>query len=189
MTTVYQERLYGWFKEIKSNLRRNKVHRTDQGLNFLGGSFTNNDNIRTPVLFIEERQSQHLDRWFFFKCRPIHFHVNSSRTVRPLKRNKCSFSSTEINKPLQVIFSYCQKSDIWSHLECRVVWSAQIAMLQITSAGRSLLYCRKSVGPRMETWGTQPLTGYFWENFQSRIIQSCLLLRGEEIAPNIRPAV
>ena len=32
--------------------------------------------------------------------RPTHFHINSTRVVKPVKRNKLSFSSIEINKPL-----------------------------------------------------------------------------------------
>ena len=48
--------------------------------------------------------------------------------------------------------------------------------IQITSR-RSLLYSRKSVGPRMEPLVTPPLTGYFCKDFPSRITWSWLLLR------------
>ena len=34
MPTVFQARQYGWFKEIKGNLRREKRHRTNQGFDF-----------------------------------------------------------------------------------------------------------------------------------------------------------
>ena len=34
---------------------------------------------------------------------------------------------------------------------------------------RSLVYSRKSVGPRMEPWGTLALTGYSCEDFPSRV--------------------
>ena len=47
------------------------------------------------------------------------------------------------------------------------------------------MYSRKSVGPRMELWGTSELTGYSCEEFLSRIIQSCVLLRKDKIRPNI----
>ena len=30
-------------------------------------------------------------------------HINSTRVIRPVKRNKLSFSSAEINKPLPVL--------------------------------------------------------------------------------------
>ena len=48
------------------------------------------------------------------------------------------------------------------------------------------MYSRKSVGPRMEPWGTPALTGYYCEDFPSR---TSLLLRKEEIRPNIWPEI
>ena len=51
------------------------------------------------------------------------------------------------------------------------------------------MYSRKSVGPRMEPWGTPALTGYSCEDFPSRTTQSHLLLRKEEIRPNIWPEI
>ena len=58
-------------------------------------------------------------------------------------------------------------------------------MSEITSSGRSLNYSRKSVRPRMEPWQTPALTGYSCEDFPSRTTRSHLLLRIEEIRPNI----
>ena len=46
-----------------------------------------------------------------------------------------------------------------------------------------------SVGPRMELWGTPALSGYSCEDFPSRTPRSCLLLRKEEIMPNIWPEI
>ena len=37
------------FIEIQNNLRRKKLHRTNQSSNFLGGSFSDRDNKRPPV--------------------------------------------------------------------------------------------------------------------------------------------
>ena len=51
------------------------------------------------------------------------------------------------------------------------------------------MYSRKSVGPRMEPWETPALTGYYWEDIPSRTTWSCLLLRKEEIRPNIWPTI
>ena len=48
------------------------------------------------------------------------------------------------------------------------------------------MYSMKSVGSRMEPWGTPALTGYSHENFPSRTILSTLLLRKKEIRLNIR---
>ena len=54
MTTVFHARSYGRFIEIQSNLRRKKPHRTNQGSNFVGGSFSNRDNVRAPIYFQEK---------------------------------------------------------------------------------------------------------------------------------------
>ena len=51
------------------------------------------------------------------------------------------------------------------------------------------MHSRKSVGPIMEPWGTPALTGYSCEDFPSRTTRSCLLLRKEEIRPNIWPEI
>ena len=83
----------------QSNLRRKKLHRTNQGSNFLGGSFSNRD-VRAPIQFGRESQPQHLKRWIFLNNRPIHFHINSTNVIRTVKRNQLSFCSIETNKPL-----------------------------------------------------------------------------------------
>ena len=46
------------------------------------------------------------------------------------------------------------------------------------------MYSRKSVGSRIDPWGTPGLTEYSCEDFPPRTTQSCLLLRKEEIRPN-----
>ena len=51
------------------------------------------------------------------------------------------------------------------------------------------MYCRKSVGQRMEPWETPELTGYLCEDFPSKTTQSPLLLRNEEIRQNIWPEI
>ena len=53
---------YGRFIEIQINLRRKELHRTNQGSNFLGGTFSNGDNVRAPIQFGRESQHQHLKR-------------------------------------------------------------------------------------------------------------------------------
>ena len=100
MTSLFHARPYGRFKEIQNNLRRRKVYRTNQGCNFLGGSFSNRDTVRAPIQFRRERQPHHLKRGFFLKNRLLHFHINSISVIRPFRRNKLSFSSIEINKTL-----------------------------------------------------------------------------------------
>ena len=74
MTALFHIWAYGRFIEIQ----RKKYHRTNWSFNFLGGSFSNRDNVTAPIQF-RRGQSQHLKRWFFLKDKPIHFHIN--RTI------------------------------------------------------------------------------------------------------------
>ena len=73
MTTVFHAWPYGRFIEIRTSLRRKTLYRTNQGSNFLGGSFNNRDNVRAPIKFRKESQSQNLTRWFFLKNSPTIF--------------------------------------------------------------------------------------------------------------------
>ena len=115
----------------------------------------------------------------FFNMHPLHhlcygYHIYS----KPVKQNKLKFSSIEINKlnPVpacgsdsssEAKSSCCQISDAKSHLVKRVVSSAWIAILQITSSGRSLV-CNKIGVPRTKPYGNPALTGYSYKEFQSR---------------------
>ena len=58
MTTVFHTWPHGRFIEIQNNLGRKKLHRTNQGSNFLGGSFNNRDNVRAPIQFRGKSQTQ-----------------------------------------------------------------------------------------------------------------------------------
>ena len=64
MATVFRAWAYCRFIEIQSNFRWKKLHRTNQSSNFLGGSFSNRDNVRSSIQFRREDQPQHLKRWF-----------------------------------------------------------------------------------------------------------------------------
>ena len=56
MTTVFHARQQGGFIElIKSNFRRKKHYSTNQGSKFLGSSFNNGGNIRSPIQFEEKK--------------------------------------------------------------------------------------------------------------------------------------
>ena len=105
MTTVVSP--YGRFIKIQSNLRREKPHRKTQGSNFLGGHFSNRDNVRVPIQFRRERQPQHLKRLLFHKNTPNYFHITSNSVTWPLKQDRLSFFSTEINKPLPAPRLHC----------------------------------------------------------------------------------
>ena len=78
--------------------------------------------------------------------------------------------------------SCCHTSDTCQQLEWKVL-SAEIAILQIGSSERSLIYSRKSVGPKIRPFGTPALPRYSCEDFLSRTSQSHLLLRKGEIRP------
>ena len=121
MRTVFHAWPYGGFIEIQSNLRRKKLHRTNQGSNFLGSSFNNRDNVRAP----------------------IHFHINSTSVFRPVKGNQLIFCSIEINKPLLVVATEDQMPD---HIQIREQYHQHTALLQITLSGRSLMFSRKGLG-------------------------------------------
>ena len=56
MITVFHAWLYGRFIETQSNLRRKYLHRTNQGSNYFGGTFSNRDNAKAKIQFT--RQSQ-----------------------------------------------------------------------------------------------------------------------------------
>ena len=78
---------------------------TNQGSNYLGDSFSIRDIVRAPIQFKREKYSHHLQRWFSFKNRPIHFDINSTRVTRPVNQKKLSFSSIEINKFTARVYS------------------------------------------------------------------------------------
>ena len=62
MSRPFYTRLYDTFIKIQSNHRRNKLHRMNQGSNFLGGNFSNRDNVRAPIQIRREREPQNLKR-------------------------------------------------------------------------------------------------------------------------------
>ena len=53
----------------------------NQGSSF-GGGFSIRHTVRAPAQFGRESQPQHLERLFFLKNRPIHFHINSTSVIR-----------------------------------------------------------------------------------------------------------
>ena len=71
MTAVFHVSLYGWFKEIKGNLRGKKLHKTNWVSNFLGGSFNNRDNVRrAPIQFRRESGLSNLKDDFSLRTDP-----------------------------------------------------------------------------------------------------------------------
>ena len=130
MTIVFHAWSYGRCIEIQSNLMRKKLHRMNQGFNFIGGSFTNRNNVRAPIQFRRERQAKHLkdefssrtDQAIFTSIAPALLMWNETSWVFPALKSTSHFlpqltvsyrsdSSSEANS------SGCYRSDGWSHLE------------------------------------------------------------------------
>ena len=119
MTKIFHARLYGRFKEIKSNLWRKKLNRTNQGSNFLVDSFSNWDYVRAQTGFRRERQFWDLKRWFSLKNRPSRFNIIAP-VIFDWSHKTSSVSSIEIKKPYsavvlcrsEVSFSCYHKSDV-----------------------------------------------------------------------------
>ena len=87
------------YKDIEQP-QEEKLHKTNQGSNFLEGCFSDRDNVRAPIQFGRKNQSQYLKRSFFLKNKPFHFHINTTSVIRPIKQNQLSFFSIEINQLL-----------------------------------------------------------------------------------------
>ena len=73
MTAVFHAWPYGKFIEIQSQFRRKKLHKTNQGANFLGLSLRNRDNIRAPIQIRREIQPKLLKTGVLLKNRSIHW--------------------------------------------------------------------------------------------------------------------
>ena len=73
----------------------------NQGFNFFGGSFSNRDNVRESL---EEKVNPSiLKNDFSSGTDPIHFHIDSTSVIRPVKQNQLRFSGIEIYKPLPAL--------------------------------------------------------------------------------------
>ena len=131
MKTVFQTRPYG-----KSNLRRKKFHRTNQLFNFLGSSFSNGGNVRAPMQ-LEEKESPSL----FLQEQTHHFHINSTRVIRSVRRNKLSFSTTEFNKPHPapvcstslVRFKFRSQLQLLSRIRCFLTLTVENSIISVLS--------------------------------------------------------
>ena len=66
MTTVFHDRIYRDTEELQEK----KLHRTNQGSNFLGSSFSNRDNVRALIQIRRKRQPQHLKSYFSSRTNP-----------------------------------------------------------------------------------------------------------------------
>ena len=129
MTTAFYEWPYGRFIEIQGKLRRKKLHRTNQGSNFLEGSFGNRDNIRAPIQFRREKPNILKDD-FSSTTEPSIFTSIAPELLDQSNKTKWVFISLKstshfLPKPpmshrsvscSKANSSCCHRSDAWSNL-------------------------------------------------------------------------
>ena len=119
MTTVFHAWPYGRLIEIQSNLRRKKLHRTNQGSIFLGGTFSNRYNVRAPTQFrktnpsnLKEDFSSRTNSSIFTPIAPVLsdrsneiswlFPALKSRS-HFLPQSTCLVDQIQIQKPIPVV--------------------------------------------------------------------------------------
>ena len=147
------------------------------GSNFLGGSFSNRDNVLKVKRWLKNDFSSRTDPSVFTSIAPVLLdRSNGTSWVFPVLKSKSHFLPQS---------TVSDRSDSSSEANSREI--AQIAILQMTWSGKSLMDIRKSVGPRMGPWRTPAFARYSYEDFPSRTTRSCLLLGKEEIRSNIWP--
>ena len=120
--TIFYASLYGRFTETKSSLRRKKLHRTNQGSNFLC-SFSNGDNVKATSNLEEKDNPSILQDDFSSTIDPSIFTSIASvlldwpnKTVFPaLKSTSNCLSQSTISlrsdSSLQTNSSCCHRSD------------------------------------------------------------------------------
>ena len=96
MTTL----LHTWpYCRVKEQHHERETSQNESRLQFSRRQCQQRKRLRVPIQFGRKRQPQHLKRRFFLKNKLIHFHINSTSFITPVKRNQLSSSRIEINKP------------------------------------------------------------------------------------------
>ena len=108
---IFHGRPYSKLIEIKSNLRRKKPHRVDQGSSYLGGSFNNRD--QEPQSNLEETRD-----FFVFKNKHTHFTTNGNRVITMVKEHKLNYSSIEIKEAISCPSPQCLRSRSAANSSC-----------------------------------------------------------------------
>ena len=70
MSSVFHAWSHGKSIEIQSNLRRKKLHRTKQGSKYLGGNFSNRNNVKSWIQFRRKIQPSILNNYFSSRIDP-----------------------------------------------------------------------------------------------------------------------
>ena len=109
-------------------------------------SFTSRVNVRAPIQFRRERQPQYLIGLFFLKNRHIHFHINSTSVIRPLKWNQLSFSRIKINRPLpapvsnvlQIRFKFRSQFYLLPQIRCMIKIRVESSIISLDTSSKIL---------------------------------------------------
>ena len=140
MTSIYHTKLYSRFLEIKSKFQRKKLYRTNHGFNFLGGGLRNGGSVRPPIQLVKKDSLSILkDEFYLLKNRYIHFRINSTIVIRPVKQNKLSFASIEISKPLpgpvysvsQLRFKFRSQLQLLPYIRCLITLEVESSITSI----------------------------------------------------------
>ena len=131
--------------------------------NFNEGSVSGRDNIRASIRFKKKNSHKILKDSSSLKTEASIFTSTAPELSNRSNKTSWGFFQHEINNSLTGAVlsvahrSYssseaicCHKLDASSHLVQRVVKSVLISTLQKILSGRSPMYKRKSVGPRMQ---------------------------------------
>ena len=82
MTVVFHAKLNSRFIEIKSNLWRKKLYRTNWGSSFLGVNFCIKNKVRASIQRRKHKEPNHYRRWFFFNNKPTHYYINKTSQMK-----------------------------------------------------------------------------------------------------------
>ena len=111
MTTVFHTWPSSRFIEIQSNLRRKKLHETNQGSNFLGGSCSNRDNVRSQSNLEEKVNHSILKDYFSSRTDPSIFTSTAPVFLDQSNTISCIFPALKSTSHMQSQSAVSRRSD------------------------------------------------------------------------------
>ena len=113
MKLLFHEKPHCRLTEIKWNFRRNKLQRTNQGFNFLGGNFSKRDNVRA----IQKRKTIQGERKKFLKnCKLTSYAIIFDQRTSFLSENLFSEENVSFSYSIITLLSkmaYCLRWLAW----------------------------------------------------------------------------
>ena len=165
MRTVFHAWLFGRFMKIQSNLKRKKLHRTNQGSDFLEDNFSNRDNVRAPIQFWRKRLSSILKDDFSSWTGPSIFTSLAPVLLNNSNESSWLFFGIEINKllpaPVQCLVDH---SGLLPQIICLI--KLRVNLLQAPMAIH--LACFQDILPKSSKICLTPFSFYFhadWISF------------------------